>query len=147
PDGTLIAYWTGEAATAPCKLYVAQTAGGSPQHVQPNFFTGMNPTWSPDGKHLLFLGTRTASVNLADWDWWVTRLDGGAAVRTGTLSLLSAGQVRVDVNLPPLWLSAPDRILLSGQRGDAWNLWQVPISPGTWSINGPAQRVTSGAGS
>src|SRR5207253_6774324 len=41
---------------------------------------------------------------------------------------------------------AGDHIVFSAVLGDSTNLWQVPITPRTWQINDPPQRLTTGAG-
>ncbi len=63
PKGDWIAYWTGFSTgdpTAPGsnKIFIVPAHGGAPKQLAPQFESAMFPVWSPDGKHVLFLGAR-----------------------------------------------------------------------------------------
>lgn len=129
--------------------------GGSPRQIQPEFAVTRFPVWSPDGKHILFLGDRDRRTVTADrWDWWVAPLDAGSVVRTGALAALrkhglpsrtSRSNLPSEVLIPAVW-SAEDRIVFAADIGDSRNIWQVAVSPTNWSVTGPPQRLTFGAG-
>jgi eukaryotic-like serine/threonine-protein kinase len=164
PDGQWIAYWVGTdgiginpsnfAPPGVAKMYMAPVAGGPPREIRPDFASAAYPIWTPDGKHLLFLGNRDPNVryepvgNLAPGsgsvDWWVTPIDGGPAVATGAndwfraLGLASVGQS------PEAWTEDGKGVLMSAALADAQNLWQVPISAGNWRVSGSPRRLTFG---
>ena len=80
PDGSQIAYWAGHFYSG--QAFVVPSTGGSPTRVHPEFTSTLNPIWSPDGR-LLFLGARDPKDIPADaFDWWVTSLGGGDAIKT-----------------------------------------------------------------
>jgi Tol biopolymer transport system component/predicted Ser/Thr protein kinase len=85
PDGSLIAYWVGvpelKARAISSRVYVVSTNGGTPRAIQPDF-TARWPEWTPDGKNLLFLGTKTPN-DLNSYTWWMAPVDGGAPRQTG----------------------------------------------------------------
>src|SRR5262249_26470943 len=66
PDGRSITYWTGlpvtvsVAAGASGSIFVVPVAGGLPRALVPDFATARHPVWSPDSRHLLFIGNRAA---------------------------------------------------------------------------------------
>ena len=58
PDGTRTAYWTGERTFRPAKIYIVASAGGNPMQFQPDFHYAAFPIWSPDGRYIVFVGSR-----------------------------------------------------------------------------------------
>ena len=93
PDGHWIAYYVGSIEGGPslnirnaCRIYVVPSAGGTPRQLRSDFAAAALPTWSPDGRHLLFLGNPDEKLPPEESiDWWVTPLDSGPAVKTGAL--------------------------------------------------------------
>jgi Tol biopolymer transport system component len=158
PDGKYIAYWTGEIGfdgpgdiTAPgtSAIFIVPAAGGEPRQLCPDFAGARLPTWSPDGKKILFLGVREPSINplFADpevVDWWITPVEGGPAVKTGAYAALA----RKGINYanPNVWVAKRNLVLFSATLGDSRNVWQLPVSP-MGEISGEAERLTSGVGS
>ena len=55
PDGRWIAYWVGE------KSFILPLSGGTARQLQPDFAVVTFPTWSPDGKHILFYGWKQSN--------------------------------------------------------------------------------------
>ena len=149
PDGRHVAYDVGGFLTE-SSLYVVPVAGGSSKELETNVAWAASPVWSPDGKHILFLGTDDkALASFETWDWWVAPVDGGEAKRTGASESLSQAAVQPEVLLArkrasTVWVENPDRIVFSGQSGDTRNLYQIYLSPGTWRVEGPPQRLTQG---
>jgi Tol biopolymer transport system component len=150
PDGRWIAYWTGYhsvgllGAQAGTDLFVIASTGGAPQGVLKGFAAPGCPVWSPDNSRLLFFGYAEgpSPFNQANSDWWVVSREGGVAVKTGAFDVLEKQQIARTFP-PSQWIG--NRILFHAQMGDSVNLWQVPISPHTFQVTGPAQRLTSGS--
>jgi eukaryotic-like serine/threonine-protein kinase len=143
PDGSWIAYWTGDPSVySRCKSYVIPVSGGQPRQVQAEFYSVRQPLWSPDSKHLLFWGApRAEGQTQPNWDdWWVTPLEGGAAVRT------QAGDVFGRERIPPLfrepgsWVG--NTIIFAAGTGDNSSLWRAHLSPSNWRFS-PPERLTS----
>ena len=152
PDGNQIAYGAGSDAP---RIYVVGSAGGASTQVQANFAATRFPVWSPDGKRILFLGSRDNTVAAADqWDWWVAPIDGGPAVKTGALPLLRKHGLPDPKarSLMPLTVLAPrdwtsdGRVIFAADSGDSRNIWGVHISPTTLGVTDSPQRLTTGAG-
>jgi serine/threonine protein kinase/Tol biopolymer transport system component len=145
PDGGWIAY--GVADQGGAQLYVAAAAGGPPLVVAPGFYNAQAPVWSRDGRHLLFWGQRrreSASEN--NVDWYIAAIPGGSPVPTeARTALLRVGfQATHGLPLPDAWAGGESRILFHGSIGDASNMWQIGISPSTFKVRTPPERVTFG---
>lgn len=151
PDGQWIAYWVGSAASIDAfgpswagQIFVVPSTGATPTQLGPEFLSARYPTWTPDGKHILFVGVRDRPEDI---DWWVTPIGGGETVRTGAyaafgpLTLLIGYAPMVS---PSMWLG--DHVVFSIPLGNTINLWRVPISSNNWRVTGAAERVTFGAG-
>jgi Tol biopolymer transport system component len=139
-----------------CSIYIVPTSGGKPQQVRPDFAAGLYSVWSPDGKHLLFLGTPDEKLPAEEgFDWYVTPLDSGPAIKTGALEATRNAKLSAPFSpssaaprwlLPaPAWEPQGDALIFSALSGDSTNLWRIRISPKTWKVTGPVQRLTSGA--
>jgi eukaryotic-like serine/threonine-protein kinase len=157
PDGKWIAYWVGGLEGASfsirnrCRIYVVPSAGGEPRQLRSDFADTASPIWSPDGNRLLFLGNRDERLPLEEAiDWWITPLDSGPAIKTGALeatrkaNLSGPLQVYPWALLAPVWQPQGDSLVFSARSGDTTNLWWIGISPKTWKVTGPPQRLTSG---
>jgi Tol biopolymer transport system component/DNA-binding winged helix-turn-helix (wHTH) protein len=159
PDGNWIAYWigSGNAGFLPPgsgKIYIAPSAGGTSRELRPEFAASGYPIWTPDSKHILFLGNRDPKVFSepvgsplpADTqiDWWVTPLEDGPAVATGVNAALRALGFVLLSQVPSAWISPGDGVLMSGALADTTNLWMVPISPKTWKVSSAPRRLTFG---
>lgn len=157
PDGKWIAYWVGGIGGASlnvrdsARIYVVASAGGVPRQVQPDFVAAAYPTWSPDGEHLLFLGNPENTIRPEESvDWWVTPLTAGPAIKTGALESTRNANLSGPLSvypwalLAPTWQPAGDSLVFSAHSGDTTSLWRIGISPKTWRVSGPPQRLTSG---
>jgi Tol biopolymer transport system component len=146
PDGTQIVYWTGEEGNllVPTgKIFVVSARGGVPRQLQPLFADARYPAWSPDGNHVIFEGTRSASLPPEETsDWWVTSLDGSQLVMTGGFEIFRRE------GLEPYGCSiywSRDHVIFAARLGYSTNLWQASLSSDDWKISAPPQRLTSGA--
>jgi serine/threonine protein kinase len=168
PDGSQVAYWVGAVNVAPAvpgsgAVWVVPWAGGQPQRVGTNFTNARYPIWSPDSKHLLFIGyTSTKAYESSSLDWWLVPVDGGSAVRTGLYDALARAGLQgtgpdsrvtlanpfagLSFPTPSCWLAAANSIIFSAPSGDTSNLWETGISLETGKVNGVFKRLTTGAG-
>ncbi len=157
PDGRWIAYWVGSVGGAAfsirdrCRIYVVPSAGGPARQLRPDFADAAYPAWSADGTHLLFLGNRDEKLPMEDSiDWWVTPLDSGPAVKTGALEATRKAKLSGQLQVYPwallaaTWQPTGDSLVFSARSGETTNLWRIPISPRTWKVTGPPERLTSG---
>jgi len=159
PDGSQVAYWVGEQGVSPMvpgsgTVWVVPAAGGQPQKVGPNFTSARYPSWSPDGRRVLFVGYTSARAGEASsLDWWLMSPNGGEAVKTGAQDALLHGALPggatvaaiAQVELMPGCWSA-NSVIFSRSNGDTRNLWEIGISPRTGKVNGAPGSLTTGAG-
>jgi Tol biopolymer transport system component/predicted Ser/Thr protein kinase len=146
PDGSQIAYLrdTGWTPGGLLPMFLVPADGGRPRPFQPDFGVSgipgsVGPIWSPDGRHLLFKGTRLKPPG--ETDWWVTPVDGGPAVATGAATILSEAE---GVQVPCAWLS--HHILVGvGTTMEGVNLHRVRIGM-DFRVSGPPEPLTSGTG-
>ena len=149
PDGNWIVYWVGRVRTSlgqriDQEVFVVPAAGGIPRRIQPDFLTARYPVWSPDGKYLLFAGWRDGNAPPEEsFDWWVTPLDGGPAVKTGAAGVLRRAGLAPYLT-PGVWTD--NKVVLSARLGDGTSLWEVEIAPGTWQVSGGPTRLTATTG-
>ena len=149
PNGSLIAYHVGGAEPVGGlrgELGVVPASGGKPGRLETGFEEARNPLWTSDGEHIVFTGASIGD-SLGSLDWWVMPVSGGRAVRTGAIEALrraglKEGGDNTTVPVPDAWLD--DSIIFSAQVGDSRNLWRLPVSPKTWKVVGPPERLTSG---
>jgi serine/threonine protein kinase len=172
PDGQRIAYWIGFSTGDPTspgstKIFVVPAHGGTPVQLVPQFEAALYPVWSPDGKHVLFLGAGGADALSAGGtltganrpvdriDWWITPVDGGKVMQTGVHAELLKQGLSVWASsgagiAPEVWLAGENQVLFSASRGstntfrDTVNIWSVPLSSRNWRVAGPARQLTSG---
>ena len=145
PDGKWIAYSIGGPSYS-SRTYIVSSTGGPPREFETQIpWTGY-PIWSPDGKHLLLVGTDNPS-GLPPFDWWVAPSQGGRVVKTGAMGVIqSNGLTLLSAKLagPASWNG--NHIIFYAQTGDTNNLWQVAINPKTWQVEHAPERLTTGAG-
>lgn len=156
PDGTHIAYWTGERRFRSAQIFIVPTTGGNSVQFAPDFPYAAYPLWSPDGRYIAFVGSRSQQLreesNTDDWDWWIAPAAGGPATR-----LLASQTFAQQGLLPPETGTSHHRIvpdgwtdsgyiLCSARRGEQTNIWRLQVSTRTRQITGPAEQVSFGVG-
>jgi serine/threonine protein kinase len=152
-DGRLIVYWIGEPSySAPSgKVYVVSATGGKPVQVQPGFADARYPIWTPDGKHVLFEGTRAAGE---EPDWWVAPVDSeiqadDKAVKTGAFAVFR--RKGISVYMGPGGFRG-DQIVFSADESsvrkviNATSIYQISISARSWKASDKLERLTLGTG-
>jgi Tol biopolymer transport system component/DNA-binding winged helix-turn-helix (wHTH) protein len=150
PDGQFISYWTGfPPAVVPGgirgavgSLFIVPFDGRPPREVSTHLPSARYPIWSPDGKHLLFLGEEDADRKTNDW--YVIATDGGMAVKTGAVPALRAAGLRTVFPIPATWSGSND-VVFATNGTDSSNVWQVRISPTTHRVDGRPERLTFGS--
>jgi Tol biopolymer transport system component/predicted Ser/Thr protein kinase len=146
PDGSQIVYWVGSrGGYTASEIHLADTNGGTSRVLDVGVAFAQSPVWSPDGRHLLFVGARHAALaDLGDWDWWVYHFDGGQSVRTDIKRLLQEMGI-TSFREPDSWLPG-ERVVFSATFGDSTNLWELSLSASTWHVEGTPRRLTTGPG-
>ena len=73
PDGKTLAYWSGHTST-PGQIWLLPLAPGSrPRRIAQDFADARFPLWSPNGKTILFRGTKSTLPSIeANQEWWIT---------------------------------------------------------------------------
>jgi serine/threonine protein kinase/Tol biopolymer transport system component len=137
PDGKWIAYWVGEPMSVldSSKIYVIPADGGEPRQVAAEFKDAAYPTWSPDGRNLLFYGISLDATTGWKGFWWVYPLAGGVPAQVDDSVLLRG--------IVPGWWLPSNRVIYehspySGLR-EGTNIWEIPIQPQTFKAGEPSQ--------
>ncbi|MGH9722647.1 MAG: protein kinase domain-containing protein, partial [Bryobacteraceae bacterium] len=150
PDGRWISY--GVNTSASNLIYAVPSTGGSPRQLAREFVTARPPIWSPDGKHLLFSGSKTDREHL---EWWVTPFEGAGASQTDAFASVRRYQLNTilyfpfaisSAGTPAAWLANGNRIVFSAALADSRNIWTISIAPPAWKATGEPQRLTFGTG-
>lgn len=135
PDGTQIAFW---ARTLQAEdvgaIYVIPTTGGTPRRLAADFHTALFPVWSEDGRHLLFVGSKTKG----GWmDFWVVPVDGGAAENIDALRIVRRWFISAMV--PDAWVN--DTLYFTGRVEQRSTVWRLSLPLVTRRAEGDSQRV------
>ena len=119
PDGKYILHDLGSNVSG--ELYVVPASGGSPVHLQPQFWGAVGGTWAPDSRHLLFLGMR-APIGVGRSDWCIATMDSTPALVTTAREVIDRYGLlpppgEFDI-VPSLWLEREDQVVFSARLGD-----------------------------
>jgi dipeptidyl aminopeptidase/acylaminoacyl peptidase len=105
PDGKLVVYVMSELDRSTEKsnsdLYLIPVAGGEPKRLTTSTGADNHPRWSPDGKTISFVSTRSGSAQV-----WLLPVDGGEARQLTKLP--------VDVS-DPIWSPVAEHIAFSAK--------------------------------
>jgi eukaryotic-like serine/threonine-protein kinase len=148
PDGHKVVYWVGDedATIASGQLFLLSLDGGGPVRLAAGFKDARLPTWSSDGRYVLFTGCLEGKEAMpACAEWWVTSTVGGKLQNTGALALL---RKRGIVVLGPVAGWQGDHVLFGGRGGtgntlgDGRNLWDLRLSPEDFRATGELRQLT-----
>ncbi len=147
PDGRWIAYWTGSLSSRPqpdaaYKMFIIPSTTGSPRPLRPEIAPATYPTWSPDGKNLLFLGRDNALGGAGATEWFVTSLEGGELHNTGVCRSfhLAAELLDSQCGIPGDWKG--NHVYFSVPMKNGANIWRADLAPDSLAISGKPARVT-----
>ncbi len=111
-------------------LYTLPIAGGAATRITSGQGYDMQPRYSPDGRHLVFVSDRNGSENL-----WIADADGGNA------RALTTGER--EVYFSPEW--TPDGQYIIATRGSQLYLWHVDGGSGVQVTGVPRPGAPAGA--
>ncbi len=142
PDGQTVVY-----SKSPNGIYLVPSRGGSAKRISPDHFqSAQSPIFTPDGKHILFFG-RPFGTGDQGRDWWLFSVAGGALVQAGVKALVRDAEKLPDSPFycyPSGWLE--NKILFWCDFGERSSLFTAGIQRSNWTITGPVERITFGAG-
>ena len=151
PDGQWIV--CSSPVTQFTRIYIVPVNGGALRRLQEDFRSAAYPTWSPDGRSILFHGVKIpAGGGIGDGiaDWWVTPAEGGEAIRTNAAAAWSQHKLRRTGQFEPIhptaWLAEGNYVPFAARRGDSVNIWRIAISPDTGKVLGAPEQLTFGSG-
>ncbi|MEK7407296.1 MAG: hypothetical protein AAB225_19650 [Acidobacteriota bacterium] len=141
PDGAWMVY-QGTSRRRGGDLYVMPSGGGQARLVSigNEIVLGGSPVWTPDGKHLIFLGTKAG-----EQEWWVVPAAGGTPVKTGLRPAVERLGITwpVSTTVPGDWNA--NRHVFAFTLGNTRNLWEAQFSPGSWKVAGAPRQITFGS--
>ncbi|MCW5982563.1 MAG: PD40 domain-containing protein [Bryobacteraceae bacterium] len=150
PDGRKIAYSVG-ARFRRSQVYVYDANEGESRPLKLDIPWSYCPAWSPDGKYLLFEGSREAvSTQFSQFDWWIAPAEGGNAVQTGLRRFLEGGKVRPIRDLNPaldsrmIWSPDGKYVVFAAYRSGPSEIWRLRISPRTGEPLGQPEQISAG---
>lgn len=146
PDSKWLTYWVRSPVTSFGRVYIVPIdRPKEPVQIAPEFDDAHEPVWTPDGRHVLFCGTRrTAAGPEEEHNFWVAPIDGGPATNTHAFEWLS--QRRIDPHVKPLPTTSfefyEQALILTGESAGTPGLWRLPFSQRGWQATGVPERLT-----
>lgn len=146
PDGKQLVYAVGSPgvgatfAFGSSSLYIVPVAGGESRRIAEQFAVAHHPTWSDDGKYILFEGT--LNLGPPDFDICVAPVGPGNVTCTDVFKTMRAQKLAI----------GPYPFALQGQNaffsvglGDSVNLWRARLTR-EWRLEGEPEQLTFGTG-
>jgi len=149
PDGRSIAFWDGVEGdrSVPARVWVVPAAGGAPRNLAPGFADARFPMWLPDGKSILFRGSRASPPAAGQPEpWWMAAID-GETIRSTRIGDLMAASKLEDHDSPAIFDG--ERVIFAARAqtdGTGTNLWSVGFMPFLRTPVGTLQALTKSAG-
>jgi serine/threonine protein kinase/Tol biopolymer transport system component len=135
PHGHRIAFWGTPEESSERVIWTVPAAGGEPLQVTRGP-VDWNPVWSPDGKHLYFVSSRSGTMNV----WRVPIREESGEVRGEPESVTNS-----PVSVRLLSISRDGRrIAYSADEGKS-NLERIALDPSRGSVAGAPRPVTQGS--
>ena len=148
PRNSDLAYWIPPPYSAHGRAYM-QAADGTdePDEIAREFEDVHNITWTPDGEHFLFCGTRRSNDPNLEHDFWVVSRKSLKNTKTGALPELARKGLNPHRSILGVTEFAwdGDGILFAAESAGEVDIWRIPISSRTWTATGEASLVHSGA--
>ena len=143
PDGQWVAYYVG-GRLREASIEVVAMSGGPSRKLETGVAWTYRPRWSPDGQHILFLGSPEEVMTTVETiDWWIAPVEGGRAVKTGGVAIAEEAGLRLGP-ASANWLADPDRMIFSASQGDTRNIYQLLLASDPWRALGTPLRLTQG---
>ena len=145
PDGSTIAYVVASALMRTGKLYLVGAKGGAPRPFQPAFNVASfgpehsPPVWSPDGRYILFDGSREGDPNSRDW--WITPVAAGDPARAMAPALAAQSVIRFTFAWRGKYVYWSEGTTVGGM-----SIYRISISGPPWKVTGVPERITSPLG-
>ena len=143
PDGRHIAYF--EVNQGVVRLMSASSSGGRPRELtawahMPHSLSG-KAAWTSDSRSLLCLiSKKSVAADTNEPDWFTFPFDGGEPAPTGVGDAARAAGLEL---LHPSMMKG-NRMLFAAETIGRFNVWEIPLSPGSWRVRGVPHRLTYG---
>ncbi len=144
-DGEWLIYWVRSPISGFGKVYlVPLNQPKEPVQLAPEFDDAHEPVWTPDGKHVLFCGTRrTRGGPGEEHNLWVAPVSGGPAINTGAFELIRGHGLDPHAQMfaTTSFEFHNQKLIFAADLEGTTGLWQLPVSPTSWRATGAPRRL------